>query len=88
MQSSVYLQTTLDNFTQAVMVDRHAFVTYNGSTVFVEGRGDLIRNRLLNRIATFTYFASGLCDGYINEIRNYASPFCAKTLGQRSAERS
>lgn len=49
-----YLQSILDNFKQAVLVDRQAFITDDGATMFAEGRGDLImkqtgqpyRNRL------------------------------------------
>jgi ketosteroid isomerase-like protein len=77
-----YLQTILDNFKQAVMVDRKTFITDDGATVFVEGRGDLILEKTGQRYRNIYVFKFTIFDGKITEIREYANPVIyAKALG-------
>ena len=77
-----YLQTILDNLMQAVMVDRQTFITGDGTTVFVEGRGDLILKQTGQSYRNIYVFRFSLCDEKINEIREYANPVIyAKALG-------
>jgi ketosteroid isomerase-like protein len=77
-----YLQTILDNFKQADMVDRKTFITDDGTTVFVEGRGDLILKKTGRPYRNIYVFKFGISDGKITEIREYANPVIyAKALG-------
>jgi ketosteroid isomerase-like protein len=77
-----YLQTILDNFKQAVMVDRKTFITDDGATVFVEGRGDLILEKTGQPYRNIYVFKFCIFDGKITEIREYANPVIyAKALG-------
>ena len=77
-----YLQTILDNFKQAVMVDRKTFITDDGTTVFVEGRGDLILEKTGQPYRNIYVFRFSIADGKITEIREYANPVIyAKALG-------
>ena len=77
-----YLQTILDNFKQAVMVDRKTFITDDGATVFVEGRGDLILEKTGQPYRNIYVFKFSISDGKIAEIREYANPVIyAKALG-------
>ena len=77
-----YLQTILDNFKQAVMVDRKTFITDDGDTVFVEGRGDLILEKTGQPYRNIYVFKFSIFDGQITEIREYANPVIyAKALG-------
>ena len=77
-----YLQTILDNFKQAVMVDRKTFITDDGTTVFVEGRGDLILKQTGQPYRNIYVFRFSLLEGKIAEIREYANPVIyAKALG-------
>ncbi len=77
-----YLQTILDNFKQAVMVDRKTFITNDGTTVFVEGRGDLILEKTGQPYRNIYVFKFSISDGKITEIREYANPVIyAKALG-------
>ena len=77
-----YLQTILDNFEQAVMVDRQTFITDDGATVFVEGRGDLILKQTGRPYHNIYVFRFSISDGKITEIREYANPVIyAKALG-------
>lgn len=77
-----YLQTILDNFKQAVMLDRKMFITDDGATVFVEGRGDLILEKTGQPYRNIYVFKFSISDGKITEIREYANPVIyAKALG-------
>ena len=77
-----YLQTILDNFKQAVMVDRKTFITDDGTTVFVEGRGDLILEKTGQPYRNIYVFKFSIADGKITDIREYANPVIyAKALG-------
>jgi ketosteroid isomerase-like protein len=77
-----YLQTILDNFKQAVMVDRKTFISDDGATVFVEGRGDLILEKTGHPYRNIYVFKFSVFDGKITEIREYANPVIyAKALG-------
>ncbi len=77
-----YLQTILDNFKQAVMVDRKTFITDDGATVFVEGRGDLVLKKTGQPYRNIYVFKFSISDGKIAEIREYANPVIyAKALG-------
>ncbi len=77
-----YLQTILDNFKQAVMVDRQTFITDDGTTVFVEGRGNLILEKTGQPYRNIYVFRFRLHDGKITGIREYANPVIyAKALG-------
>ena len=77
-----YLQTILDNFKQAVMADRKTFITDDGATVFVEGRGDLILKKTGQPYNNVYVFKFSISDGKITEIREYANPVIyAKALG-------
>jgi ketosteroid isomerase-like protein len=77
-----YLQLILDNFKQAVMVDRQTFITDDGATVFVEGRGDLILKQTGQPYRNIYVFRFSISDGKITEIREYANPVIyAKALG-------
>jgi ketosteroid isomerase-like protein len=77
-----YLQSILDNFKQAVMVDRQTFITDDGATVFVEGRGDLIMKQTGQPYRNIYVFRFSTSDGKITEIREYANPVIyAKALG-------
>lgn len=77
-----YLQTILDKFSQAVMVDRQAFIADEGTTVFVEGRGDLILKRTSQPYRNTYVFRFSISDGKITEVREYANPVIyAKALG-------
>ncbi len=77
-----YLQTILDNFKQAVMVDRKTFITDDGATVFVEGRGDLILEKTGQPYRNIYVFKFSISDGKITEICEYANPVIyAKALG-------
>jgi len=77
-----YLQSILDNFKQAVIVDRQTFVTDDGATVFVEGRGDLILKQTGQPYRNIYVFRFSISDGKITEIREYANPVIyAKAFG-------
>jgi ketosteroid isomerase-like protein len=72
-----YLRLILDNFEQAVVVERHTFIT-----VFVEGRGDLILKQTGQPYRNIYVFRFSISDGKITEIREYANPVIyAKALG-------
>ena len=77
-----YLQTILDNFKQAVMVDRQTFIADDGATAFVEGRGDLILKQTGQPYRNIYVFRFSISDGKITEVREYANPVIyAKALG-------
>ena len=77
-----YLQLILDNFEQTVLADRHTFITGDGDTVFVEGRGDLILKQTGQPYRNIYVFRFSISDGKITEIREYANPVIyAKALG-------
>ena len=77
-----YLQLILENFEHAVVVDRHTFITGDGDTVFVEGRGDLILKQTGQPYRNIYVFRFSISDGKITEIREYANPVIyAKALG-------
>lgn len=77
-----YLQIILDNFEQAVLVDPHTFITDDGATVFVEGRGDLILKQTGQPYRNIYVFRFSISDGKITEIREYANPVIhAKAVG-------
>jgi ketosteroid isomerase-like protein len=77
-----YLRLILDNFEQAVVVERHTFITDDGATVFVEGRGDLILKQTGQPYRNIYVFRFSISDGKITEIREYANPVIyAKALG-------
>ena len=79
-----YLQTILDNFKQAAMVNRQMFTTDDGTTVFVEGQGDLILKQTGQPYRNIYVFRFSVCHGKITEIREYANPVIyAKALGLR-----
>jgi ketosteroid isomerase-like protein len=77
-----YLQSILDNFKQAVLVHPQTFITDDGATVFVEGRGDLIMKQTRQPYRNIYVFRFSISDGKITEIREYANPVIyAKALG-------
>jgi ketosteroid isomerase-like protein len=77
-----YLQLILDKFKQAVLVYRQTFMTDDGATVFVEGRGDLIMKQTGQPYRNIYVFRFSISDGKITEIREYANPVIyAKALG-------
>jgi ketosteroid isomerase-like protein len=77
-----YLQLILDNFKQAVVVDRQTFITGDGATVFVEGRGDLIMEQTGQPYRNIYVFRFSISGEKITEIREYANPVIyAKALG-------
>jgi Phenazine biosynthesis protein A/B len=77
-----FVHFVLDNFKQAVMVDRQTFITDDGATVFVEGRGDLILKQTGQPYRNIYVFRFSISDGKITEIREYANPVIyAKALG-------
>jgi ketosteroid isomerase-like protein len=69
-----YLQLILDNFDQVVLVDRQTFITDDGTTVFVEGQGDLISKQTGQPYRNIYVFRFSISDGKITEIREYANP--------------
>jgi ketosteroid isomerase-like protein len=77
-----YLQTILDNFKQAFMVERKTFITDDGATVFVEGRGDLILAKTGQPYRNIYVFKFSIFDEKITETREYANPVIyANALG-------
>jgi ketosteroid isomerase-like protein len=65
-----YLQSILDNFKRAVMVERQTFITDDGATVFVEGRGDLILEKTGQPYRKIYVFKFSISDGKITEFAN------------------
>ena len=64
------------------MVDRKTFITDDGTTVFVEGRGDLILEKTGQPYRNIYVFKFSISEGKITEIREYANPVIyAKALG-------
>ena len=77
-----YLQLNLDNFDHVVLVDRRAFITDDGATVFVEGKGDLIVKQTGQPYRNNYVFRFSISEGKIGEIREYANPVTyAKAFG-------
>jgi ketosteroid isomerase-like protein len=77
-----YLQTILDNFEQAAIVDRKTFITDDGTTAFVEGRGDLIMKKTGQPYRNIYVFKFSIAEGKITAIREYANPVIyAKSQG-------
>src|ERR1700733_14444284 len=62
-----YLQLLLDNFNKAVLVDRQTFITDEGATLFVEGRGDLILKQIGQPYRNVYVFRFRVSDGKITE---------------------
>ena len=72
----------LENFTQAAVIDRKTFITDDGATVFVEGRGDLIQKSSGQPYRNLYVFRFTISDGKITDIREYGNPVIyAKALG-------
>ena len=77
-----YLQAVLENFKQALVVERQTFITEDGATVFVEGRGDLLLKQTGQPYQNLYVFRFSISDGKITEIREYGNPVIyAKALG-------
>ena len=77
-----YLKMVLENFTQAAVIDRKTFITDDGATVFVEGRGDLIQKSSGQPYRNLYVFRFTISDGKITDIREYGNPVIyAKALG-------
>ncbi|SNT11510.1 Ketosteroid isomerase-related protein [Granulicella rosea] len=77
-----YLGMVLENFTRSVITDRQTFLTDDGRTVFVEGRGDLIRKSNGEPYRNLYVFRFTISDGHITDIREYGNPVIyAKALG-------
>ena len=69
-----YLQLILDNFKQAVVVDRQTFITGDGATVFVEGRGDLIMEQTGQPYRNIYVFRFSISEGKITENTRICKP--------------
>lgn len=77
-----YLTLVLDNFKQAAVVNRQTFITDDGATVFVEGRGDLVLKQTGQPYRNTYVFRFSISEGKITEIREYGSPVIyVKALG-------
>ena len=77
-----YLKLVLDNFKQAAVVDRQTFITEDGATVFVEGRGDLLLEKTGQPYRNLYVFRFSISDEKITDIREYGNPVIyAKALG-------
>jgi ketosteroid isomerase-like protein len=77
-----YLKMVLENFTRAAVIDRQTFITDEGTTVFVEGRGDLIQKSSGQPYRNLYVFRFTLSDGKITDVREYGNPVIyAKALG-------
>jgi ketosteroid isomerase-like protein len=77
-----YLKMVLEHFTQAAVIDRQTFITNDGATVFVEGRGDLIQKSSGQPYRNLYVFRFTISDGKITDLREYANPVTyAKALG-------
>jgi ketosteroid isomerase-like protein len=76
-----YLQLILGNFKQAVRVDRQTFITDDGATMFVEGRGDLILKQTGQPYRNIYVFRFSISDGKITEVREYANPVIYAKVG-------
>ena len=77
-----YLATIIDNFSQTILTDKQFYASEDGSTVFMEAKGDLVQRGTSDEYHNVYIFKFVFQEGLILHIAEYANPVTfAKLVG-------